>query len=122
MTVALVALILGLYFRSFGAPLLTLGAAGIAYVLVLRALGWLASRSGVSLPQDLEPVIVVLLLGVVTDYSVFFLSGYRRRLEGGEGRVEAARRTAAVVAPIVSQPGSSWQQPRRRCSPPGWTS
>jgi RND superfamily putative drug exporter len=104
-TVAVVALVLGLYFRSFGAPLLTLSAAGIAYVIVVRVLGWLAVRSHVSLPQDLEPVIVVLLLGVITDYSVFFLSGYRRRLDGGDDRLEAARRTTAAVSPIVLTAG-----------------
>jgi RND superfamily putative drug exporter len=104
-TVALVALILGLYFRSFGAPLLTLGAATIAYVIALRALAWAAARVGVSLPQDVEPVVVALLLGVITDYSVFFLSGYRRRLEAGEDRVAAATRTTSVVVPIVFTAG-----------------
>ncbi len=100
-TVSLVALILGLYFRSFGAPLLTLAAAAVAYVIALHVLAAVAQQAGLTVPQDVEPVVVALLLGVVTDYSVFFLSGYRRRLEAGEPRVAAAVRTAAAVAPIV---------------------
>jgi putative drug exporter of the RND superfamily len=104
-TVLVVALILGLYFRAFGAPLLTLGAAAIAYMVALHVLAWVAARAGVSVPQDVEPVLVALLLGVITDYSVFFLSGYRRRLEGGEPRVDGAVRTTANVVPIVFTAG-----------------
>ena len=104
-TVLLVALILGLYFRSFGAPLLTLAAAAIAYDVVMHVLTWVASRAGITLPQDVEPVLVALLLGVITDYSVFFLSGYRRRLEGGEPRTEAAVRSTVNIVPIVFTAG-----------------
>jgi RND superfamily putative drug exporter len=104
-TVALVGCVLALYFRSFGAPLLTLGAAAIAYAITLPLLAWMASRAGVALPQDVEPIVVALLLGVITDYSVFFLSGFRRRLEANEPRVGAAARTAVAVTPIVFTAG-----------------
>ncbi len=104
-TVALVAVILGMYFRAFGAPLLTLAAAAIAYIIAMHVLAWVASRAGITLPQDVEPVLVALLLGVITDYSVFFLSGYRRRLEGGEPRTEAAIRSTVNVVPIVFTAG-----------------
>ena len=76
-TVLAIALILGLRFRSAGAPLAALACAGTAYVLAVRIVAWTAQRMGVSLPPDLEPVLVVLLLGVSTDYSVFFLDGMR---------------------------------------------
>ena len=36
-----------------------------------------------SLPADVGPILVVLLLGVTTDYSVFFLSGMRAALGNG---------------------------------------
>ena len=35
-------------------------------------------------------MLVVLLLGVVTDYAVFFLHGMKQRLEAGERRLDAA--------------------------------
>jgi RND superfamily putative drug exporter len=60
---------------------------------------------GVSLPPDLEPVLVVLLLGVTTDYSVFFLDGMRGRLADGVPRVPAARLATAEVAPIIVAAG-----------------
>jgi RND superfamily putative drug exporter len=104
-TIALIVLILGLYFRAFGAPLVTLAAAFIAYLIAVRAIEWFAERAGATVPQDVEPVVVALLLGVITDYSVFFLSGYRRRLEAGEERLEGAKHTSGAVVPIVFTAG-----------------
>ena len=89
-TVLAIALIVGLRFRSVGAPLATLACAATAYVLAVRVVVWLARRMGVTLPPDLDPVLVVLLLGVTTDYAVFFLDGMRARIAGGGPRVRAA--------------------------------
>ena len=59
----------------------------------------------VTLPPDVEPVLVVLLLGVTTDYSVFFASGMRNRLAEGMSKVQAARLTTAEFAPIILAAG-----------------
>jgi putative drug exporter of the RND superfamily len=104
-TVAAIGLIVGLYFRSFGAPLAALACAAIAYLVACRVVAWAGQRAGVTVPPDLEPVLVVLLLGVTTDYSVFFLAGMRVRLLEGLPRVVAARRTTAEFAPIVVTAG-----------------
>jgi putative drug exporter of the RND superfamily len=104
-TVLAIALIVGLRFRSAGAPLAALACAGTAYVLAVRIVAWSAQRMGVSLPPDLEPVLVVLLLGVTTDYSVFFLDGMRGRLAEGVPRVRAARLATAEFAPIITAAG-----------------
>ena len=105
LTVAAIALIVGLRFRSVGAPLATLTCAAAAYVIAVRVVAWLAHRMGVTLPPDLDPVLVVLLLGVTTDYTVFFLDGMRARLAGGEPRVRAARLATAEFAPIIVAAG-----------------
>ncbi len=104
-TVLAIALILGLRFRSVGAPLAALACAATAYVLAVRVVVWLAGRMGVTLPPDLDPVLVVLLLGVTTDYAVFFLDGMRARVAGGEPRVRAARLATAEFAPIIFAAG-----------------
>jgi putative drug exporter of the RND superfamily len=104
-TVLAIALILGLRFRSAGAPLAALACAGTAYVLAVRIVAWMAQRMGISLPPDLDPVLVVLLLGVTTDYSVFFLDGMRARLAEGVPRVRAARLATAEFAPIIAAAG-----------------
>ena len=104
-TIALIALVLGIHFRSPVAPLVTLFAAGVAYVVSLRTTGVIGERLGVSIPRDAEPVLVVLLLGVVTDYAVFFLHGMRERLAAGDERVEAAQRATADYLAIVLTAG-----------------
>ena len=104
-TLLAIGLIVGLHFRSVGAPLATLSCAGIAYLVAVRVVAWAGQRTGVTLPPDLEPVLVVLLLGVTTDYSVFFLAGMRTRLAEGVRRMPAARRTTAEFMPIILAAG-----------------
>ncbi|MFC7759534.1 MMPL family transporter [Catellatospora bangladeshensis] len=95
-TVVAVFVIVAVAFRSLVAPLLALGVAGIAIMLTLHVGGELAGRFGVPVPQETQPLLVALLLGVVTDYVVFYLSGVRTRLAAGRG---------------------GWRRPARR--PPG---
>ena len=104
-TVAVILLIVALYFRSFGAPLVTLATAGLAYVIAVRVLAWIGERAGVSVPSEIEPVLTVLLLGVVTDYTVFFMSETRQRLRAGDSRIVAARTATARIAPLVLAAG-----------------
>jgi putative drug exporter of the RND superfamily len=104
-TVLAIALIVGIYFRSIGAPLATLLCAGVAYLVAIRVDGWAAQRFSLTVPPDLEPVLVVLLLGVTTDYAVFFLAGMRSRLAAGATRLPAARRTTAEFTPIILTAG-----------------
>jgi putative drug exporter of the RND superfamily len=104
-SVALIAIIVALAFRSLGAPLVALSAAGVSYGLATRVLPWLGERANVTVPQEIEPIVVVLLLGLVTDYSIFFLSETRRRLGAGEERLPAARDAVTQVAPMVFTAG-----------------
>jgi RND superfamily putative drug exporter len=104
-SVVLIALVLALAFRSVGAPLVALAAAGTAYAVAMRVLPWLAERASVTVPKEIEPVVVVLLLGLATDYSIFYLSATRRQLRGGEERLPAARGAVAEVTPIVLTAG-----------------
>jgi RND superfamily putative drug exporter len=104
-TVLLIATILGVTFRSLGAPLVTLFSAGLAYLVTIAALPWLGEQLGVAMPPDIEPLVVVLLIGIVTDYAIFFLSGFRAELVSGEPRLGAARHATAQNLPIVLTAG-----------------
>ena len=104
-TLLAIGLIVGIYFRSVGAPLASLACSAVAYLVAVRLVGWVAHQAGLTVPPDLEPVLVVLLLGVTTDYSVFFLAGMRTRLASGLDRVQAARHTTAEFAPIIVTAG-----------------
>ena len=103
-TVLAVALILALTFRSVVAPLLTLVTVGVAVTVTLGAAGVAGRLLGVSVPPDLRPLVVALLLGVVTDYCILFLSGLRWQLRTGRP-ASAAQRATADSAPIVAVAG-----------------
>ncbi|HVM69537.1 MAG TPA: MMPL family transporter [Gaiellaceae bacterium] len=105
LTVAFIALLIGFTFRSLGAPLVVLGAAGVAYLVALRLAAWMGTALEVSVPREVEPVMLVLLLGVVTDYAVFYLASFRRELGRGCGRLEAARCATAINSGVVATAG-----------------
>jgi RND superfamily putative drug exporter len=104
-TVLAIALVVGLTFRSLGAPLLTLVASGIAFLVAGGTIPWVAEQLGAGIPQEVEPLVVALTLGIVTDYTIFFLAACRRELAHGTPRLEAARRSTTAVAPIVATAG-----------------
>ena len=104
-TLAVIVLMVFLYFRSLLAPLVTLGTAALAYIVAIRGLAWSAEQLGTEVPQEIEPLLVVLLLGLVTDYTVFFLAEARRRMLLGDERLPSAREATARVGPMVLTAG-----------------
>ena len=104
-SVLAVIVIVGLAFRSVVAPLLTIVTATISYLLGIRVAAVVGARFGINIPPDLEPLMVALMVGVTTDYVVYFLSGLRGELVDGHPRVVAARRSVATFAPIVAAAG-----------------
>lgn len=104
-TLAAIGLIVGLHFRSVVAPVLTLAVAAVAYLLADRVIGALADLAGIAAPSQLQPIVIALLLGITTDYSIFFLSGLQRRLREGEDGRAAARGAVAEYLPIVGAAG-----------------
>lgn len=96
-----VTLIVGLAFRSVVAPLLTLAAAGLSFLLMTRISGVLTTDYGLRIPAELQPLMVALMLGVTTDYVVYMLSGMRAELAHGHDRRQAARRAGATFLPIL---------------------
>ncbi|MDP8968897.1 MAG: MMPL family transporter, partial [Actinomycetota bacterium] len=104
-TLLFVLLAVGLYFRALLAPLVNLAAVAVAYLVCVRLVAAIGAALGVSVPSEVEPVIVALLFGVVTDYSLFFLTRVRRRLDSGEQPDDAARAATAELTPIILTSG-----------------
>lgn len=104
-TVLAVLTVVALTFRSLAAPALTLLSVGAAVAVTLGVSGAAAQVMDVSIPADLRPLIVALLLGIVTDYCIFYLSGLRDRLREGHDRLEAARLATASFTPIITVAG-----------------
>lgn len=105
LTLTAIVLIVGVAMRSVVAPVVAVVTTAVAYVMTLRLSGAAAELVGINAPSELEPVVVALLLGVVTDYVVFYLSALRRELEGGVDRLTAARRATLRFGPIVAVAG-----------------
>jgi RND superfamily putative drug exporter len=101
-TVVLVVGILLLYYHSIGIPLLCLAAVGLSYLIADRLLGLVAERFGLAIPEEVQPVVIALLFGVLTDYLIFFVSGFRGRLERGESARDAASAVTGELLPVVS--------------------
>ena len=104
-TLGAIALVVGLAFRSVVAPLITLITAAVGYLLADRVIGWLSQAAGVTVPVEIQPIIIALMLGIITDYSIFFLSGTRRRLQAGQTNTMATRAAVREYLPIVATAG-----------------
>ena len=100
-TLVLIAVIILLTYRAIGAPLVVLAGVAVGFPVTVWALGQLDSRFGLAVPQELDPVVIALLLGILTDYTIFFLSGVRARLAKGDDPPEATRITIAEFTPII---------------------
>jgi len=94
-----------LHYRALLAPAITVGAVAITYLLSVRAVAWAATRLGVSVPSEVQPVIVVLLFGILTDYAIFFLSRFRLRLSQGFPAKSAAQRASDELRRTVLAAG-----------------
>lgn len=104
-TIALIVLVLLVIYRALAPPLITIGAAGIVYVVATHVLAWVASKRGLQVPNEVEPVMIALLLGLVTDYSVFYLTTMRRRLAAGASSREAIDVATRANTPIIFTAG-----------------
>jgi putative drug exporter of the RND superfamily len=104
-TIALIVLIVGIALRAVLAPLLTVLSAGLAFVISQHLLGWLEANSSLTMPNELQGVAVALMLGIVTDYSVFYFSSARELLREDVPTREAVRRSTVLNTPIVFTAG-----------------
>ena len=87
----LILTIVAIAFRSLLAPLAVVGIAAVGYLIYNPLLARVAAALGFAVPAQLEPVLLALLLGVVTDYCVLFFSAFRDELKNDQGSVPAAR-------------------------------
>jgi RND superfamily putative drug exporter len=101
-TLALIVLVVALVFRSIVAPLVVLGTIGVAYAIDLRAIGAVGEAIGITATRDIEPVVSALLMGIVTDYAIFYLFGVRNRLRSGDARSAAIGAGAQMTAIVIT--------------------
>ena len=104
-TVLAIIVLVGLTFRSIVAPLIALVCSALAFVVTTRLSAWLSSLSGITTPAELEPLLVALLLGVVTDYTIFYVTAFQSRVGRAGHWRDAVRSAVAVDTPIVGAAG-----------------
>lgn len=93
--------VVALKFRSVVAPLVALLTAAASYFLAVRVTNYVGGFVQGGVPEELKPLVLALVLGIVTDYAIFFLSSMRTGLEDGLDRLTAARTSAAQTGRIV---------------------
>lgn len=104
-SLVVILLITAVTFRSLLAPVLILVTGGTGYVIFYRVLSGTAGQFGLSVPQQLEPVLAALFIGVITDYCVLLFSSFREALIRGEDRMTAARSALKRDAPVIAIAG-----------------
>jgi putative drug exporter of the RND superfamily len=100
-TILVVFLAIGIHFRAPGTALLAVGTVAIAYVVSNRAVEQFGRLTGTSLPAEVEPVLIVLIFGIVTDYSIFFMSRARALLAQGLRGPRLGTGLMREISPIV---------------------
>ena len=101
----LILLVVALAFRSLLAPLVVVGIAAVGYLTYLPVLTIVATALGFEVPGQLEPVLLALLLGVVTDYCVLFFHTLRDEIDTGADNLTGARAAVRHNASIIAVAG-----------------
>ncbi len=106
-TILLVTLAVGVHYRSVGAPLANVVTVAVTYLASVHLIGGAGQLIGISVPEEVEPVMVALLFGIVTDYSIFFISRFRQYVLEGVPSLLAAERTTWDLTPTIFAAGIS---------------
>jgi len=86
LTVIVLLVIMIFYFRAPSAPLLSFGMIGVALVASLAAI-FVVGTYVTTFNSEIESILLVFLMAIGTDYSVFLLARYREELvEGADPR------------------------------------
>ena len=101
LTVIAIALLVAVNFRSVLAPFVALAGSALAFVVMVRVAGLVGVVLGIAVPAELEPLLVALLLGIVTDYTIFYISALAAHKRAGDdwnhGFVEAVGSFTPII-------------------------
>nr|WP_246308703.1 MMPL family transporter [Kineosphaera limosa] len=97
LTLGAIFILVGFAFRSVVVPLIALGASGIAVFATTWLLELASAVMDIGAPAELRPLLIALILGIVTDYTVFYVVGF-----GAELRKNRASIEEAIVASVGS--------------------
>ncbi|MCE7791329.1 MMPL family transporter [Salipaludibacillus sp. CUR1] len=106
-TIGLVLLLLIIIYRSPLLAVIPLVAAGFVYQVTDRVLGLLAANGVFTIETQSLSIVMILLFGATTDYSLFIFSRFREELRSVDNKYEAMSRAVKGVAePIFFSGGT----------------
>ena len=104
LTIVVLLVIMLLYFRSPSAPALAFGMIGIALVASLSMI-FVVGKLVTTFNSEIESIILVFLMSIGTDYSVFLLARYREELVRGTPSKEAVATTVRWAGQSIATSG-----------------
>ena len=104
LTVVVLLVIMLLYFRAPSAPLLAFGMIGVALVASF-AMVFVVGTFVTKLNSEIESIVLVFLMSVGTDYSVFLLARYREELVRGTPPTKAVETTVRWAGQSIATSG-----------------
>lgn len=99
-TVILVLAILLIVFRSILAPLLTLIAIGLSYLVSSGVVAW-AAEHGLPVSTFTQTFLIAILMGAGTDYTMIMMNRFREELTRSHDRQEALTKALHGVSKTV---------------------
>jgi RND superfamily putative drug exporter len=105
LTVIAIALLVAVNFRSVLAPVVALAGSALAFFVMIRVAGLVGVVLGIAVPAELEPLLVALLLGIVTDYTIFYISSLAARKRAGDSWKTGFVEAIGSFTPIIIAAG-----------------
>lgn len=104
LTILVLLIIMVIYFRTPSAPALAFGMIGIALAVSFAAI-FVVGRLVTTFNSEIESILLVFLMSIGTDYTVFLLARYREELVRGVAPAEAAQTTVRWAGQSITTSG-----------------
>ena len=105
-TITLVLVLMGIFFRSILGPVIPLASIGVALGISQAAVVVIATLVG-NVHYIVQIMIIPILFGVGTDYSIFILARYREELLKGVKREDAMRTSITWAGESIATSGAT---------------
>ncbi|MDV3244756.1 MAG: MMPL family transporter [Nitrososphaerales archaeon] len=104
-TIIILIVATGLFFRSVVTPGVSLFSIGIALGIADSAIIYLVGKYVVGVDSNVPNILLSVVIGVGTDYSVFLLARYREERARGKGKLEAVSKSVAWAGESIATSG-----------------
>ncbi len=105
-TVILIVVLVGLFFRSLTSPWIPLLTVGMAYLLTTAAIFILGSYV-MQIHYSVTMLILVVMLGAGTDYCIFIMSRYREERISGRTKEQAVKTSLMWAGESIATSGAT---------------